>query len=334
MKKNVLYLLACCLIFICACKPIQTVVYGTISVPEEGGIKFEKITEENDEVVTPNVRKTTINGITTVEWWVNPFIDVSPDGERIAYICHKNNLQNIMVKNTTSGGISTQRTFRNLVQDLSWSPDGTTICFSEYSNGHNSIYLINAAQGSVVRQITAIGSTNDYCGTLSADGNILFFHRMEGNNNYSIWGYDRANNLLSNYSRGMTPCPIPNEPGSYYCTRYNNRGLCEIWKINPEKGIEEVVLSRPDQSFSTPQLSPDGKWIVCTGSSRGNTDVYVVGTDGNNLTQLTYHPGNDLSAVWAPDGKSIYFLSQRGNPQGRYNIWKMNFEGYNSVLFQ
>ena len=57
----------------------------------------------------------------------------------------------------------------------------------------------------------------------------------------------------------------------------------------------------------------------------------VIGTDGNNLTQLTYHPGNDISAVWAPDGKSIYFLSQRGNVEGKYNVWKMNFNLPNAI---
>jgi len=315
-----------------SCFTSESVSYGNISVPEEGGIKFERITEENDDVITPNVQITSSGNGTSVRWWINPLIDVSPDGSRIAYICHKNDMYNIMVKPTTSGGTSTQRTFRSRVQDLSWSPDGMTICFSEWNNGHNSIYMINANQGSVVRQITTIGTANDYNPTLTSDGNTLLFHRSEGNGNYSIWGYDRVNNLVSSYSRGMNPCPVPNEKDAYYCTRYTSKGMCEIWKINPETGVEEVLLSRPDQSFSTPRVSPDGKWIVCTGNSRGNTDIFVIGTDGNMFTQLTYHPGNDLSPVWSPDGKSIYFLSQRGNPSGRYNIWKMDFNIHNSLF--
>ena len=43
------------------------------------------------------------------------------------------------------------------------------------------------------------------------------------------------------------------------------------------------------------------------------------------LTQLTYHPGNDLSAVWSPDGRSIFFLSQRGSADKVYNVWRMDF---------
>ena len=56
-----------------------------------------------------------------------------------------------------------------------------------------------------------------------------------------------------------------------------------------------------------------------------NTDIFVVRTDGTQLTQLTYHAGNDLSPVWSPDGKSIYFLSQRGSADRIYNVWKMDF---------
>lgn len=68
-----------------------------------------------------------------------------------------------------------------------------------------------------------------------------------------------------------------------------------------------------------------------TGSSRAgkkntiNTDIFVVRTDGTQLTQLTYHPGNDLSAIWAPDGRAIYFLSERGTAGKVYNVWKMDF---------
>lgn len=78
-------------------------------------------------------------------------------------------------------------------------------------------------------------------------------------------------------------------------------------------------------------LSPDGRWLLITGSSRSekegiaNTDIFVVRTDGTQFTQLTYHPGNDLSPMWSPDGRSIFFLSQRGSADKIYNVWRMDF---------
>ncbi|MBR6927035.1 MAG: PD40 domain-containing protein [Bacteroidaceae bacterium] len=33
-----------------------------------------------------------------------------------------------------------------------------------------------------------------------------------------------------------------------------------------------------------------------------------------------------MSAVWSADGKSIFFLSQRGSAKRLYNVWKMEFK--------
>ena len=266
-----------------------------------------------------------------VDWWVNPQIAISPDGQKIAYINLKNGTQNIMVKNAKKGGASVQRTFRTAVEDFSWSPDGTTLCFTEVRNGHHGIYLVNAEQGSVVKQISG-GNDNDYGGVLSRDGNTIFFHRGEGFQSYSIWSYDRKTNLFSNYSRGMTPVLIPGKDNEIYCARFTDQKESEIWRINFETGVEEIILSQPGRSFTTPQLSTDGKWLLVTGTSVSekdkaiNTDIFVVRTDGTNLTQLTYHPGNDMSAIWSPDGKYIYFLSQRGSANRIFNVWKMSFD--------
>lgn len=312
--------------------------YSLVFVPEEGGVKFEKITDDADCVSDYKggiVSK--VSGVfaskrsITIDWWVIPQIALSPDGTRLGYINEKNNTTNIMIKSASKGGASVQRTFRTNVQGFSWSPDGTTLCFTEIRGGHQGIYLVDANQGTVVRQISN-GSDNDFGGVISKDGNTVYFHRGEGRSSYSLWSYDRKTNLFSNYSRGMTACLIPDNPDVVYCARFTSNNESEIWRINFKTGVEEVILSVPGKSFTTPQLSPDGKWLLVTGNSKSekegivNTDIFAVRTDGTQLTQLTYHPGNDLSAIWSPDGKSIFFLSQRGSENRYYNVWRMDFK--------
>lgn len=309
----------------------QTVSYTTVSVPEEGGVNFAKITDDADRVINPVPPTSTFStsGSSILVWWVNPIIAISPDGSRIAYVNSKENMTNIMEKNATTGGPSVQRTFRSNVTDFSWSPDGKKFCFSENRNGVSGIYMVSAELGNVVRQISTT-TANDYAPVVSADGKSIYFHRREGRDTYTLWSFDIDKNLFSNYSRGMTPCITPNNPNIIYCARFTSNKESEIWKLNLESGTEEILLSKPGRSFTTPKISPDGQWILCTGSSktannRQNTDIFVIKVDGTLFTQLTYHPGNDLSAIWAPDGKSILFASQRGSSEGKYNIWKMDF---------
>lgn len=311
--------------------------YSLVFVPEEGGVKFEKITDDADCVADYKgklvgkasgifgSRKTTV-----IDWWVIPQIALSPDGKRIGYINEKNGTTNVMIKSAAKGGASVQRTFRTNVEGFSWSPDGTTLCFTEVRNGHHGIYLVDSNQGTVVRQISN-GTDNDFGGVITRDANTIYFHRGEGLASYSLWSYDRKTNLFSNYSRGMTVCLIPGDPNSVYCARFTTAKESEIWRVNFKTGVEEVILTQPGKSYTSPQLSPDGRWLLVTGSSRSekegiaNTDIFAVRTDGTQLTQLTYHPGNDLSPVWSPDGKSIYFLSQRGSADRIYNVWRMDF---------
>ncbi len=311
--------------------------FSVVFVPEEGGVKFEKITDDADRVADydGNIvsRASSIFGkrkSVAMDWWVVPQIALSPDGKRIGYINEKNGTTNVMIKSSSTGGASVQRTFRTNVQGFSWSPDGTTLCFTEIRNGHQGIYLVDANQGTVVRQISN-GTDNDLGGVITPDGNTIFFHRGEGLSSYSLWSYDRKTNLFSNYSRGMTVCLIPGSKDEVYCARFTDKKESEIWRVNFKTGVEEVILAQQGKSFTTPQLSPDGRWLLVTGNSKSekegivNTDIFVVRTDGTQLTQLTYHPGNDLSAIWSPDGRSIFFLSQRGSADKIYNVWRMDF---------
>lgn len=340
MKKAYKLAIASAAIALTATAAKPKVDYSIVAVPEEGGVKFERITEDADAVSTDFVSRqgTSFFGKskkTMIDWWVNPQIAVTPDGKKIAYLNDKNQTTNVMVKDAKRGGASVQRTFRTNVRDFTLSPDGTTICFTEWRSGHYGIYLVDAVQGNVVRQVSN-GTDNDYAGQISTDGNTIFFHRGEGYNTYSLWSWDRKNNLFSNYSRGMTPALDPRHKEVIYCARFTDKKESEIWRLNFSNGVEELILGLPGRSFTTPQLSPDGKWLLVTGTNQAekakriNTDIFVVRTDGTQLTQLTYHPGNDLSAIWAPDGKSIYFLSERGTAGKIYNVWKMDFNLYDN----
>ncbi len=78
------------------------------------------------------------------------------------------------------------------------------------------------------------------------------------------------------------------------------------------------------------QVSGDGEWIVFVvrktdlDANRGRTDLWLVGTDGTGLRSLTSHPEGDSNPRWAPDSKTIWFLSGRS---GSSQVWQIRIDG-------
>lgn len=303
----------------------QSVDYSVVSVPEESGVDFVKISKESDYVCMPTVRRSR-NGI---DWFTNRILGITPDGRSIGYLSFRNGSTNIFIKNLERQGSSVQRTNRSNVIDFSYSPDGKKIVFSEKSGDCNQIFLTDAQSGYVCRQITS--NDKDYSPIYSTDMRQIFFSRAEARGS-GIWSYDVAKNFLSSLTNGMNPCSMKHG-NALIISRLNSNGRSEIWKVDCSSGIEECIVSDPNHSYTSPTISPDGQWILFVGdrgldTGRGqfyNTDIFVCHLDGTSFTQLTYHAADDLSPVWSADGRYIYFISQRGDAQGVANIWKMNF---------
>lgn len=309
----------------CITSLAQKVDFSVVSVPEESGTEFTKISSQNDYVCMPIVQRTSRG----INWLSNRILGVSVDDTSIAYLSQRNNTTNIFIKELGKQGGSVQCTNRNGVIDFSYSPDGKHICFSEQRGKISQVFQTDATTGYVCRQITS--ASNDYTPVYTHDMENILFARQEGKS-INIWGYSIKNNFLSSYTSGMNPCPVPGE-SAFLCSRPNSTGQNEIWKINYATGVEECIVSNPQVSYTTPIISPDGEWVLFVGGSLiadgnisyYNTDIYVCKLDGSELAQLTYHAADDLSPVWSKDGSYIYFISQRGDAMGTANIWRMTF---------
>lgn len=302
----------------------QKVDYSVVNAVEETGIDFMQVTTANDFVCMPVVKRTR----NSLSWLSNRILDVSVDGKYIAYISARNNTTNIFIKELGKQGGSIQRTKRQAVLDFSYSPDGKTILFSEARGVTNQVFQTDASAGYVCRMITS--ASQDFSPIYTKDMSKILFARME-NNGVGVWGYDLKSNFLSSYTVGMNPYPLKGD--ACLCVRTSADGHSEIWRVNYSTGVEECVISDPNRSFTSPVLSPDGKWILFVGESDvvtpnfvyKNTDIYVCRADGTQMQQLTYHAADDLSPVWSKDGKFIYFISQRGSADAVANIWRMPF---------
>jgi len=102
--------------------------------------------------------------------------------------------------------------------------------------------------------------------------------------------------------------------------------------VNHSTSVTDVRVFEAMESFlvgleGTSRSIGSGEGLIAYNSERdGNTDIYVMNTDGTQQRQLTDDPAYDAWPSWSPDGAQIAFVSDRaGNP----DIYVMDADGGN-----
>lgn len=81
-------------------------------------------------------------------------------------------------------------------------------------------------------------------------------------------------------------------------------------------------------------VSPDGKNLALTityydvEENKGNSELYVMNTDGSDLKRLTFTTWGEYNPRWTPDGKKIAFMSAES---GAMQMWEMKPDGSEKV---
>ena len=184
MKKQTLF----SLFFYCTTLSAQ-IDYSQVSVPQEVGLEFMRVSSDGDYVFMPQVKSS--NNL--IKWEADRVLDIDNNGTHIAYLSKRGNTTNIFIKDISKQGSSIQRTKRAVIKDFVYSPDGKFICFSEKIGKEQQVFQTDASKGYVCRQFTsgAIDSSPIY----SLDMSQIFFSRKE-KRGATIWSYNIKNNFL------------------------------------------------------------------------------------------------------------------------------------------
>jgi TolB protein len=159
----------------------------------------------------------------------------------------------------------------------------------------------------------------------SRDGKYLTFN--EGGKIYTIPAAGGEPKLLNtgaatgcNNDHGFSP------DGKWMAVSCSASGHSQIY-IVPSKGGKARQVTHEGTSYWH-SWSMDGKTLAFAGLFSPGFDVYTVPVEGGDVVRLTEAPGTDDGPDYSPDGKYIYFNSER---TGQMQIWRMKPDGTDPV---
>ena len=135
---------------------------------------------------------------------------------------------------------------------------------------------------------------------------------------------------------------------SILALRWSNKPV-ELSVISTADGSVRVLKSfRGLIAFNGTSFSPDGRFVAFSTMAEGSpphSDVFLMTADGGNEVVVAGHPAEDKLLGWTPDGRSLFFLSDRsgtwdiwtvhiteGKQQGEPELLKKDFGYYSNVL--
>ncbi len=89
--------------------------------------------------------------------------------------------------------------------------------------------------------------------------------------------------------------------------------------IDTKTGNQEKIELNLDGIFSV-DWSPKGDWLTFVGNTPKQSDIYIYEFDTKTLINLTNDIFSDAEPTWAPDGKHLYFSSDRKENITPFNI--------------
>ena len=233
-----------------------------------------------DEIVRPLYKQTAIYGINQA--FVNIFkMDLNSFSNKFKNDLKQyyNNFASGKIKDPQGRMIASGKagdTEMNIEPAI--SPDGKYVAYiSSKDILSMNIFIADASNGKVVKKINTSGF-----GT-----HVDSYSAIESSLSWSPDGYKLALVIQS-------------------------KSKNKLLVLDPFKGGKnEYSLDKLD-AFANPAWSPNGEDIVVTGMVDGTVDLFKYHLKSKELKNLTNDIYSDDQASWSPDGKYLYFITDRG----------------------
>ncbi len=224
--------------------------------------------------------------------------------------------------------------FEEYVYRPAFTPDGRALLFAD-SDGYTrpQIRRVDLTTGKLSTELHVDGAGGV---SLSRDGHYMAFHAEDIWNSYylynDVWLYDRwtkKKRRITDGLRGTNPGISPD--GKRIVFEVNSASCRGLSLYNVETNSTETLI--PLENFEhayTPVFSPDGKTIAFSWwRTGGYRDIYLMDLETRQLTAITHDRSLDMEPRFSPDGRWLYFVSDRTEV---YNLYA--YELATKKLFQ
>jgi Tol biopolymer transport system component len=177
------------------------------------------------------------------------------------------------------------------------SPDGKSIVFSSRQDGSSSIWIMEQ-NGKNPHPLTD-KSWNEIDPTWSADASqIAFASDQSGYVQLFVMNSDGTNlQQVSQHKLGIggrSSWSIDGKSLVFYAGPAGDR---DIYLLDMSTGIE-IRLTQGGNNTG-PCFSPDGNWIVFSSLRDADHEIFIMRTDGSQVTQLTFNHEDDWQPRWS-----------------------------------
>ena len=225
---------------------------------------------------------------------------ISPDGSKVAFT-YKGNIYIV----NSDGGDARQLT-TNPAYDTApiWTPDGQNIVFCSTRERSKDIFMVSEKGGSPKRITTHPG--NETPVAILNDGTIIFSAAIEQDAEYG--DFPGGAQLYSVSQDGGRPQRVTSLPIKSMSVNKDGKVIYEDYK-----GYED-----PFRKHHTSSVTRDIWLYTPTAGQKG----FGINADGT-FTKISDFIGEDRNPVFAPDGNTYYYLSEK---DGTYNIYKSSID--------
>ncbi|HKA20254.1 MAG TPA: S9 family peptidase [Blastocatellia bacterium] len=262
-------------------------------------------------------------GVTPEDYFAFEFISdphISPDGKLVAYVVttvdQKQNRRNSSIWMAAIDGSRAPWRFTTSPQNSNsprWSPDGQSLAFISSRPGTDGppatesrpqLWLLSMSGGEARRVTNLKNGASSF--QWSPDGTRLACLSRTGPSDNRPDSKDKSD--VRHYS--------------HISYKFNDTGWFDdkrshIWIVDVKTSTAKQITSGDDWNDNDPQWSPDGTRIAFVSNRTGkeydenrNVDVWVIGSDGGQITKISDHEEGDNSPRWSPDGKTIAYIGR------------------------